>query len=166
MCVGRAYAVFVENWLLVLRRCTCPPAPPYTWGVVWLEPIQRFNEVWPTHLPPKLLLHLRVRHGGPGVAGHRLVLRHLVHVACVQVRYRGPDGLREGNREQSGSKLTAHVAKRKRAPKASPEEELHLVLLLWLSIPSRFLVVFEKPNRSSFTFTFARGDKGHAQQHT
>jgi hypothetical protein len=27
-------------------------------------------------------------------------------------------------------------------------------LLLWLSIPSGFLVVFEKPNRSSFTFTF------------
>ncbi len=29
-----------------------------------------------------------------------------------------------------------------------------LFLLLWLSIPSGFLVVFEKPNRSSFTFTF------------
>jgi hypothetical protein len=28
------------------------------------------------------------------------------------------------------------------------------LLLLWLSIPSGFLVVFEKPNRSSFTFTF------------
>jgi hypothetical protein len=27
-------------------------------------------------------------------------------------------------------------------------------MLLWLSIPSGFLVVFEKPNRSSFTFTF------------
>jgi hypothetical protein len=29
-----------------------------------------------------------------------------------------------------------------------------LFLLLWLSIPSGFLVVFEKPNRSSSTFTF------------
>ncbi len=29
-----------------------------------------------------------------------------------------------------------------------------LFLLLWLCIPSGFLVVFEKPNRSSFTFTF------------
>jgi hypothetical protein len=34
------------------------------------------------------------------------------------------------------------------APKGS-----QLFLLLWLSIPSGFLVVFEKPNRSSFTFT-------------
>ncbi len=29
-----------------------------------------------------------------------------------------------------------------------------LFLLLWLSVPSGFLVVLEKPNRSSFTFTF------------
>jgi hypothetical protein len=29
-----------------------------------------------------------------------------------------------------------------------------LFLLLWLSLPSVFLVMLEKPNRSSFTFTF------------
>ncbi len=32
--------------------------------------------------------------------------------------------------------------------------DVNSFLLLWLSIPSGFLVVFEKPNRSSFTFTF------------
>jgi hypothetical protein len=31
---------------------------------------------------------------------------------------------------------------------------IYFFLLLWLSFPSGFLVVFEKPNRSSFTFTF------------
>jgi hypothetical protein len=30
-----------------------------------------------------------------------------------------------------------------------------LFLLLWLSIPSGFLVVFQKPNRSSFTSTLS-----------
>jgi hypothetical protein len=36
-----------------------------------------------------------------------------------------------------------------------------LFLLLWLSIPSGFLVVFEKPNRSSSTFTRC----AHARMH-
>ncbi len=33
-------------------------------------------------------------------------------------------------------------------------EQLEGTLLLWLSFPSGFRVVFEKPNRSSFTFPF------------
>ncbi len=49
--------------------------------------------------------------------------------------------------------LTA-LAQLPNAPFPFPISPGQLFLLLWLSIPSGFLVVFEKPSRSSFTFTF------------
>ncbi len=49
----------------------------------------------------------------------------------------------------------AHTHKHLRAPVHTLTPcPLHTFLLLRLSIPSGFLVVFEKPNRSSFTFSF------------
>jgi hypothetical protein len=48
------------------------------------------------------------------------------------------------------------VRRNKQREPTQPKEftKRDLFLLLWLRIPSGFLVVFEKPNRSSFTFTF------------
>jgi hypothetical protein len=63
-------------------------------------------------------------------------------------------GLRAGSQAPCACSAPCCVAVcRAKCGRGFPKRILYFVLLFWHSIPSGLLAVFEKPNRSSFTFT-------------
>jgi hypothetical protein len=72
----------------------------------------------------------------------------IVHTHCIQGQaHTGWMGIDT----TIGAEVSQARAKYVQAPGQVTWPHSHIFLLLWLSIPSGFLVAVEKPNRSSFT---------------
>jgi hypothetical protein len=102
-------------------------------------------------------LQITVRGGGGGRASRFSFgggcLQASVCVSCGNRGYASVKGAHLVEREHLLFRCSGQMGVSK-AGVPSPVLHRRLFLLLWLSIPSGFLVVFEKPNRSSFTFTY------------